>query len=205
MGAEVTCKVTAGGKTSTAKVRLETDVLQIRGKDLKLDVPFRTMRKVSAGNGTLSIAHAAGTLLVGIGSSAEKWVAKILNPPSRLSKLGVKSDWRAVIVGDVDPQFVEELGAAVGTLSRGRALNDADAVFLSVSGASDFKRLAKLKLSIKPAGAIWIIRQKGSAEVTEGAVMAAGKSAGLVDVKVVGFSSTHSAMKFVIPVRDRAR
>ena len=42
--------------------------------------------------------------------------------------------------------------------------------------------------------------------------MAAGKAAGLVDVKVVGFSPTHTAEKFVIPVanalravRDKAR
>jgi hypothetical protein len=34
-------------------------------------------------------------------------------------------------------------------------------------------------------------------------VMAAGKAAGLVDVKVVGFSSTHTAQKFVIPLKNR--
>jgi hypothetical protein len=33
--------------------------------------------------------------------------------------------------------------------------------------------------------------------------MAAGKTAGLVDVKVVSFSETHTAEKFVIPRRDR--
>ena len=33
--------------------------------------------------------------------------------------------------------------------------------------------------------------------------MAAGKAAGLVDVKVVGFSATHTAEKFVIPVPAR--
>lgn len=33
--------------------------------------------------------------------------------------------------------------------------------------------------------------------------MAAGKAAGLVDVKVVSFSPTHTAEKFVIPVKDR--
>jgi len=35
--------------------------------------------------------------------------------------------------------------------------------------------------------------------------MDAGKSAGLVDVKVVGFSPTHSALKFVTPVKDRKK
>ena len=33
--------------------------------------------------------------------------------------------------------------------------------------------------------------------------MAAGKAAGLVDVKVVKFSETHTAEKFVIPVARR--
>jgi hypothetical protein len=36
-------------------------------------------------------------------------------------------------------------------------------------------------------------------------VMAAGRTAGFVDVKVVAFSPTHSALKFVIPVKDRPR
>ncbi len=35
------------------------------------------------------------------------------------------------------------------------------------------------------------------------AVMRAGRAAGLVDVKVVGFSATHTAQKFVIPVAAR--
>jgi hypothetical protein len=35
------------------------------------------------------------------------------------------------------------------------------------------------------------------------AVMRAGQAAGLVDVKVVSFSATHTAEKFVIPLRAR--
>jgi glycerate-2-kinase len=34
-------------------------------------------------------------------------------------------------------------------------------------------------------------------------LLAAGKAAGLVDVKVVGFSTTHTAEKFVIPKAAR--
>ena len=37
------------------------------------------------------------------------------------------------------------------------------------------------------------------------AVMAAGKTAGLVDVKVVSFSATHTAEKCVIPLAARPR
>ena len=44
---------------------------------------------------------------------------------------------------------------------------------------------------------------RGRPEISERAVMAAGKAAGLVDVKAVSFSPTHTAEKFVIPVRQR--
>jgi hypothetical protein len=57
--------------------------------------------------------------------------------------------------------------------------------------------------AIKDDGAIWIVRPKGRPEITEAETMAAGKRAGLVDVKVVAFSDTHTAEKYVIPVSRR--
>ena len=40
-------------------------------------------------------------------------------------------------------------------------------------------------------------------EFLEYCFLAAGRKAGLKDVKVVGFSPTHTALKFVIPVENR--
>ena len=56
---------------------------------------------------------------------------------------------------------------------------------------------------IVPNGSVWTVRRKGRKDLTEADVRAAGKAAGLVDVKVVRFSDTHTAEKFVIPVADR--
>ena len=50
-----------------------------------------------------------------------------------------------------------------------------------------------------------MIRPKGVKTITEADTMAAGKAAGLVDVKVVKFSETHTAEKFVIRVSERKR
>jgi hypothetical protein len=48
------------------------------------------------------------------------------------------------------------------------------------------------------------VRAKGAgAAVSESAVMAAGKAAGLVDTKVVAFSATHTAERLVIPISRR--
>jgi hypothetical protein len=205
MGAEATCVVTFTGKESTARVRLETSVLQIRGADLRLDVPFTAMKNVAARDGTLVIRHAAGPLTLALGKSASKWADKILHPPSRLAKIGVRPEWHAAIVGAIDNDFVDELRAAIASLSVGRTFKGADAIFVGLAHPSDFERVAAAKSAIKTDGAVWLIRQKGSAAVTERAVMAAGKSAGLVDVKVVALSPSHSALKFVIPVKDRSR
>jgi hypothetical protein len=205
MGAETTCAVTFKGKTSTAKVRLETNDLQIRGSDLKLDLRFSAMKTVAARDGSLLIGHAGGALTLRLGAAATRWADKILHPPSRLTKIGARPEWRTIVIGDVENDFVEELRAAVNTVSIGRMVKEVDAIFVGVSNPSDFKRLSALKARLKPSGAVWLIRPKGNPHVTEGAVMAAGKSVGLVDVKVVAFSTTHSAMKFVIPVKDRPR
>jgi hypothetical protein len=53
------------------------------------------------------------------------------------------------------------------------------------------------------AAALWIVFPKGQKHITEDDVLAAGRKAGLKDVKVVGFSSTHTALKVVIPLSKR--
>lgn len=203
MGAEATCTARFKGLTAAGKARLETDVLQFRGGDLKLSIPFRQMSTVAARGGTLSVTFPDGTASFELGAVAPRWADKILHPPSRLQKIGVKPEWRASAIGVDDAAFLQELEAGIAMLSVGRVLKECDAIFLGVTREAELSRLAKLKASLKPNGALWIIRPKGRPEISERATMAAGKAAGLVDVKVVGFSPTHTAEKFVIPVALR--
>jgi hypothetical protein len=56
---------------------------------------------------------------------------------------------------------------------------------------------------MRGAAAMWVVYPKGRQQITEGDVLAAGRAAGLKDVKVVGFSATHTALKFVIPLTRR--
>ena len=205
MGAEADCSVRFKSKTASGRARLETDVLQFRGGDLRLSIPFKAMSKVSARDGALSIVFADGTAVFALGAAAEKWAGKILNPPSRLAKIGAKPEWRVSALGVSDDAFLQELEKAVGTLSIGRTIKDSDAIFFEADKAAALTRLEKLKASLKPDGAVWVIRPKGRPEISEQATMAAGKAAGLVDVKVVAFSATHTAEKFVIPVQARPK
>ena len=168
-----------------------------------MSIPFKAIKKLTARDGTLTLDSDGGPLSLLLGDAAEKWAVKIQHPPSRFDKLGVKKAWRVSAVGVNDRAFLAELEGAVTQLSIGRTVKDSDAIFLGATKESELTRLAKLKESLKANGALWVIRPKGRPEISERAVMAAGKAAGLVDVKVVSFSPTHTAEKFVIPRRDR--
>jgi hypothetical protein len=203
VGSEMAVTARCKGQTASGKARLETEVLYFRGGDLKLTIPFTQMSKVGARGGTLSVTFPGGTASFDLGPAAPKWVEKILHPPSRLQKIGVKADWRASAIGVDDAAFLKELEAAVAYLSIGRVVKGCDAIFFGATKEAQLTRLAALKASLNPAGALWIIRPKGRPEISERATMAAGRAAGLIDVKVVGFSPTHSAQKFVIPLHAR--
>jgi hypothetical protein len=201
MGLDTTCSATFRKQSSTGRAQLETDYVLFRG-DFRVKLPLTSITAVSAKDGRLSLKSAEGTLVLGLGSAADTWAAKIRAPKSRVEKLGVKAGARVSVLGIDDALFLEELrqaGADVATRMRQRS----DQIFFGVNSARDLRRFAALLPSIVPDGALWVIRRKGLADASEAATMAAGKAAGLVDVKVARFSETHTAEKFVRPIAAR--
>jgi len=139
----------------------------------------------------------------GANSSKQRDGEKDYSHRTRLQKLGAKPEWRVSVISVGDPEFIKELRGAVEHVGIGRVVNDSDAIFFGAVDAKELVRLGVLKKSMKQNGALWVIRPKGRPEISERAVMDAGKAAGLVDVKVISFSATHTGQKFVIPVADR--
>ena len=76
-------------------------------------------------------------------------------------------------------------------------------VFLAADEPRDLKRLERVEPYIKRNGAVWVVSPKGKPEIRDVVVIQAGVAAGLVDTKVVRFSDSHTALKFVIPVARR--
>jgi len=122
---------------------------------------------------------------------------------TRVRKLGAKAGMRVLLVDIADPTFAAEL-AADGVEVLGEGGTPPDMIFLGVHTPADLKRIAKYKNRITKQGTLWLVRPKGKdTPVTERDAMAAGLGAGLVDVKVVSFSDTHSALKYVYRLVDR--
>ena len=120
-----------------------------------------------------------------------------------LDKLGVKPGDRIAVLGLDDPDFLGELGARSKDISRGRPKAGSALIFVLVEHRDGLDRVASLRRYLKPAGAIWVIRPKGTPDIKEVDVIEAGKRAGLVDNKIASFSEGLSAMRLVIPIALR--
>ena len=109
------------------------------------------------------------------------------------------------VVNMSDGSFLAEVKERGATVDRGllEMTKPVELIFYGVDHRDGLERLQALSKVISPAGAVWVVRPKGRPDITEAETMAAGKRAGLVDVKVVSFSETHTAEKFVIPVAKR--
>ena len=134
---------------------------------------------------------------------SEKWAEKILHPKSRVEKLGVKSAMQVSLIGKFDDDFRKELGSATKNVSAGKITVNSELIFVGIESAAGLGDVAKIAKSVRGAAGIWIVYPKGKKEITETDVIGAGRKAGLKDVKVVGFSPTRTALKFVLPADKR--
>ena len=202
MGNELKCTVSFGEQKSKGKALLETSEILFRG-GFRLKIPFSTIKAAKAVDGELRLQTADGHAVFRLGAAAEKWCDKILHPKSRIEKLGVKPGAKVSLFGSFDAEFLAELGALTTSVTKGKVTADSECVFFAAPSKKELGALPKISKSLQGAAALWIAYPKGQKQITETDVLAAGRKTGLKDVKVVGFSSTHTALKFVIPLSKR--
>jgi hypothetical protein len=186
MGQEIKCRVEFGKEASEGKALLETAELLFRGA-FRLKIPFQSITVMEAAGGKLKIQFGGEAAIFHLGPAAEKWAAKIRNPPSRLDKLGVKPGTKVHLINKHDPDFRRELAERGAVLEKSKP----DLIFLAVKNKDELVEMAYLT-----GGPVWVIYPKGIQAVTENDVIKAGRSVGFADIKVASFSATHTALKF---------
>ena len=202
MGNEMNCTARFGKQESQGKALLETSEILFRG-DFRLKIPFSSIRSLKAEDGELRVQTAEGLAVFELGDAAAKWREKILHPKSRLEKLGVKPGNKVSLLGTFDTEFLQELAQQTENVVRGKVGAASEWIFFATESQKELAQVPKLVKTLKGAAALWIVYPKGQKEITEVDVISAGRKAGLKDVKVVGFSPTHTALKFVIPITHR--
>ena len=130
-------------------------------------------------------------------------VERIYTTP-RLDKLGVRPGARVAIVGVPDEDLRVELATRTHDVTIGEPLPDTDIVLLAADSQVELAALPGLRDRIVPNGAVWVVSRKGkTATLRDVDVIAAARASGLVDNKVASFSTTHTALRLVIPVALR--
>jgi hypothetical protein len=202
MGNEATCTVRFGKQQSEGRALLETSEILFRG-DFRLKIPFSSIKSARSVDGELRLQTLKGLAVFELGDAAAKWCEKILHPKSRVEKLGIKPGAKVSLLSSFDDEFLRELREMDSRITNGKAAQDAEWIFFAADLQKHLTQVSKLAKSLKGAAALWIVYPKGRKDITENDVLGAGRKAGLKDVKVVGFSATHTALKFVIPVARR--
>jgi hypothetical protein len=202
MGNELKCTVRLGKEVSEGKALLETSEVLFRGA-FRLKIPFASIKSVKAVDGELRLQTADGLAVFEIGPAAEKWREKILHPKTRIEKIGLKAGAKVALIGNFDEGFLAELKLLAGSMTKSKVTAGSDTVFFGADSLRELSSVTKIAKSLKDATALWIVYPKGQKSITENDVIAAGRKTGLKDVKVVGFSSTYTALKFVIPLDKR--
>ncbi len=187
---------------SKGTAHLDSTSLVFRG-DFRLAIPLKDITQVEAQDGRLRLIFPAGTASLDLGKAAEAWASKIKNPKGLLDKLGVKPGARVCVIGVDDAVFLSQLQAATDRIAQ-KAQRGEDLIFYAADSRAALTSLTRLKGSLTPDGAIWVVSLKGKlARIKDTDVMAAARDAGLVATKVVGFSETQTALKLMIPKAKR--
>lgn len=224
MGQEALCDVVFNGQKGQAKALLESDAVILRGA-VRAQIPLKMLLHVAAHEGQLTLrwqdtpsgqstdSPRIQEVSITLGAQAEKWLSRIRNPKSRLDKLGVKTGMRVGLLGtdeplfqslDISPNaFAQELAARAPALHPVAAGAELELLFYYAPHRSALLALPALKRSLRMEGGIWVLSPKKNPDITELDVMSLAKEAGLVDVKVVGFSDRLTAAKLVIPRSQR--
>lgn len=205
MGNEANCAASLNRQKARGKALLETSELIFRSEDgaLRLKIPFSTVKSAKVVDGQLQLEIPEGLAAFMLGANAAKWCEKILHPKSRIDKLGVKPGETVALLGAFDADFLEELRSVTKNVTKDKVAAGSQWIFFAAGSSKDLAQISKLIKNLAGAAALWIVYPKGQQVITENDVLASGRKAGLKDIKVVGFSSTHTALKFVIPTERR--
>jgi hypothetical protein len=196
MGREIQCRMKFNGKWFQGKALLETNEIIFRGEQ-RLKVPLSSLNSAVARDGELHLKWLEDSAMLELGEDAEKWAHAILHPKTIADKLGIKPRVTISALQLLGDATMQDARKAALAFSEDSLLPGSDMIFLGATTTSDLRGIKKLIPSLAATGAIWVVYPKGRQDITELQVLSAGRTAGLVDIKVVSYSPTHTALKFV--------
>ena len=194
MGLEARTTARQGRRTFEGRLHLDSNHLEFKGDGLRLKLPLKGDISAHAQSGDLIVEHDGRSTRFPVGNKADKWVEKILHPPSRVKKLGIKSNQRCWISLGFSREFLNEIKNE-GAI-RSRKLGTCDLAFLLVNDREQLADLGNIADQLSPGVNLWIVWPKGSEAISQGDVIGEAKTHGMGPGKTAAFDAALSSMRF---------
>jgi hypothetical protein len=189
VGTEIRGSVTVGGQKVNVKGDFASDHVTFSG-GRRGEVPYARIRVTGTAKGLLRLLVDDAVMEFPVGANVDRLANKIRNPPTLLSKLGVKPGAR-----------VDSHGIPKGLAAQlpKPAAGPVELYFLGVADVDGLSAIPDALARVAPGGGLWVVYPKARRDIRESDVLAAGRAAGLKDVKVARVSEKHTALKFMRP------
>ena len=194
MGLEQRSRAIVDGMESEGKLYLDSKCLSFRSKTLSFAIDLGPLVKVAQQGTWLEVRSKKTVVLLEIGSSAPKWMEKILHPPNLLQKLGVKANIRCFIAGRFSASFRRDLDSA--GVQWVKKVGDSQLAFLLVKSERELTKIQELSQQMQPKQSIWIVSPKGDDSLPQNQVMSFCRSSQLGPSKVASFDEHLTAMRY---------
>jgi len=196
VGREARCGASWGARSGDVTVLLESTELIVRGA-FRARASLASLRGLRADGDTLRFRAGGDEVALVLGSAAAaRWAAAIAKPPPSLAaKLGIRTDTRVLVEGDIDD---DALAAALAAGTRAHGGDDADLIVARVDDADELVRIASEHGGLLERRVpLWVVYTKGrSAPLGETAVRSMLRERGLMDLKVASVSAALTALQF---------
>ena len=202
MGTIAEGTVTVGGQKVNCKADFASDHVTFSG-GRRGEVPYTKVEVLGTAKGVLRLRVDGALMDFPLGPKVDRIAAKIRKPPTLMEKLGVKPGLSVASINVDAKAFTVELEKVAPDAKHGTPGRPVDLLFLAVRGRDELERIAGMERHLKPDGGLWVVYPKGRRDLRESDVLAAGREAGLKDIKVARVSTTLTALKFVRPVDER--
>lgn len=202
MGTIAEGSVTVGGTKVNCKADFASDHVTFSG-GRRGEVPYSKIEVLGTARGILRLRVDGALMEFPLGAKVDRIAAKVRKPPTLMEKLGVKPGLSVATLHVDAKAFTTELAKVAPDAIRGEPARPVDLLFLAVRGRDELDRIAEAVDHIKPDGGLWVVYPKGRRDLRESDVLAAGRAAGLKDIKVARVSTDLTALKFMHPVDAR--
>ncbi len=193
MGLEAKTTAVKGQVSATGRLHVDSKQIAFTSKDLKWSLDLGPAVKTKSTNGQLVVWKGQDKITFDV-EKVDRWIDKIMNPPSLLEKLGVKPEMKCWLSSGFSRTFRQQLKDGAASITR--KIENCDLAFLFLNDREQFGLMMETCEQLPEKINIWVVYPKGVQQITQGDVMSQMKKIGFGPGKTAAFDDQLSSMRY---------